>query len=438
MNISSSTSPDNRMVITLEIQKGDYESRVDAAVKKLRKTANVPGFRKGHVPEGLIRKQYANSIRVDEINNIVREELEAFVRKNSDNVLLSPIPVLQESLDLDAENITLEFETIQKPQVDIDLTNINLDFIDIEIPETEIDELIQKYLKQFAESKAPVACEPTDSNMKFVNLDVDCGDNGVENKQFEVTEFVNPQMLIDLGIEGAGQSKAKDLMVSVKSFDRVGLPETEEEADLKFVVKGFYKHDEAEINQEFFDALFGKDAIDSEAAMKERLAQDMKFSYNNDVRITLFNNAIDQLFSKNEFVFPETVLKSYLKDGEDKEVAGEEVESLKKSLRWELIEMNLKEAHKAYATQEEIKTYMVNRYKSQLGAMGDDERFNEILLGMAEKDLQDKEKFSNARFNIEAEKLTDVFMANCKLSKKTMTPEEFKVYAENQKVAEAV
>jgi trigger factor len=434
MNISTNTGTDKRILISMEITQSDIAPKVDAAIKKIRRTANIPGFRKGHAPEGMIRKQYGVSIKVDEINNLIRQELDNYIRENADSILLTPMPLPQESLDFDAESFSVTFETIEKPKVDIELSNIQVDKINIEIPDDNVDDLVEKYRKQYGETLSLIEVEAPEAEFISVDVNLPNDDNLYGQESVKISDFVDVERIKAVPVGGQLELKAGDLLKDPSVINKWGLESVTADSDLIMTVKGFYKYPQPEINEDFFNAIFGKDqGVTNVDEMKQRLANDMKMSYHNDIRITLFNDVLDQLLAKNQFDFPEEVLINYLKDGkQDKEVTDDDLASFKKSLSWELVDMELKKAHEIQATLHEVKDYMVARYKMSLGAMGNDDRFTQILLDMADKDMQDQKKLNEARFNIEAEKLTDVFLLNVNQTERTMTPETFKSYVENK------
>ena len=122
MNISRTNIDDLNAVIKIEIEGKDYESKVDTVLNNYRKKANIPGFRKGNVPMGIIKKQYQKAVIADEVNKLVSENLEKYIKKEKIELLGSPMPKNKNGLlDWRAEKMTFEFELGLSPKFDINL-----------------------------------------------------------------------------------------------------------------------------------------------------------------------------------------------------------------------------------------------------------------------------------------------------------------------------
>ena len=105
--------------ITIEIDKKDYAEQVNSVLQKYSQTANVPGFRKGHVPMGLIKKQYGRAVIMDEVNKLIDKELRDYIKDNEIDMLGGPIPIPQDNINWDSDKITFEFEVGLTPKFDI-------------------------------------------------------------------------------------------------------------------------------------------------------------------------------------------------------------------------------------------------------------------------------------------------------------------------------
>ena len=107
--------------ITIEIDKKDYAEQVNSVLHKYSQTANVPGFRKGHVPMGLIKKQYGKAVIMDEVNKLIDKELRDYIKDNEIDMLGGPIPIPQDNINWDSDKITFEFEVGLTPKFDVKL-----------------------------------------------------------------------------------------------------------------------------------------------------------------------------------------------------------------------------------------------------------------------------------------------------------------------------
>lgn len=121
MNITKQNIDDLNAVITLEIVKEDYHSQVEKTLRDYQKSANIPGFRKGHVPMGMIKKQYGKAVLLDEINKIIQQSLNKYLTDEKLEILGNPLPVENSDFDLDKEDFKFDFELGLSPKFEVDL-----------------------------------------------------------------------------------------------------------------------------------------------------------------------------------------------------------------------------------------------------------------------------------------------------------------------------
>src|SRR5690625_1367420 len=135
MNITRKDIDSLNAVLTVQISEDDYAGAVEKILKDYRKTANVPGFRKGHVPMGMIKKQYGQSVMLDEVNKLVQKSLNDYLTEEKIELLGQPLPVNQESVDWSAKDFSFDFELGLAPKFEVnldifDVNNFNILLID--------------------------------------------------------------------------------------------------------------------------------------------------------------------------------------------------------------------------------------------------------------------------------------------------------------------
>ena len=123
MHISINEIDSLSSVITIKLDKKDFSQKVDEVLKKYRKSANIPGFRKGFVPMGLIKKQYQTAVTVEEVNKILQEELNIFLNKEKIDILGNPLPIVKEDLDWKSDKLEFDFEVGLSPKFKINLSS---------------------------------------------------------------------------------------------------------------------------------------------------------------------------------------------------------------------------------------------------------------------------------------------------------------------------
>ena len=123
MNITRENIDALNAVVTVAIEKNDYNDKVEKVLTDYRKQANIPGFRKGHVPMGMVKKQYGKAVLVDEVNKLIQENLNKYLTEEKLDLLGNPLPRAQEDLNWDAENFSFQFELGLAPEFDVTLKN---------------------------------------------------------------------------------------------------------------------------------------------------------------------------------------------------------------------------------------------------------------------------------------------------------------------------
>lgn len=147
MNITKNTTGNLSAVISVAIDKADYQEKVDDVLKQYKKTANIKGFRKGHVPMSFVKKQYEKPVIFDVVNELLQKELNNYINEEKISILGNPIPVAQDNIDWDADQLTFDFEIGLAPEIEVDLKAIEVPAYEIYVSDEEVD----KYVKNFAQ-----------------------------------------------------------------------------------------------------------------------------------------------------------------------------------------------------------------------------------------------------------------------------------------------
>ena len=149
MNITKEQIDDLNAIVKVAISKADYQDKVDSILKDYRKQANIPGFRKGQVPLGLIKKQYGKAVLVDEVNKLLQDNLNKYLTEEKLDVLGNPLPKQQDNFDWDTEELAFEFELGLAPDFDISLkTKKPITHYKIVADKKMVDEQVDRILKQ--------------------------------------------------------------------------------------------------------------------------------------------------------------------------------------------------------------------------------------------------------------------------------------------------
>ena len=358
--------------LTVKIEKADYEESVKAVLKDYRLKANIPGFRPGKVPAGIIQKRFGKAVLVEEVNKALSQDLSKYITEEKLPLLGEPLPndELQKSIDWDTEDFEFVFDIALAPEVSINLTKKNkYKYHVIKVDDEMIDQQVEAITSNFGTNK-PVDVVGEKSNVRgdFIQLS--------EDGQ-ELEEGISPKgvlLAIDLLKEDSVKAdfigkKKEDVVVfnPIKAYQNnheVGhmlniKPEEAEtlESDFKFTITEILEFEKAEVNEELFKKTYGDDTeITTVEAFREKIKDDIakNLSHSSDHKFTL--DARDTLVEKTEMVLPEAFLKRWLLE-KNNELTEEQVEKdfehFMTDLKWQLIKDSFIKENELNVTPEE-------------------------------------------------------------------------------------
>ena len=205
MQISHKDTDSLNSIITINLERSDFESKVESVLKNYRKTANIPGFRKGNVPMGMIKKQYESSITADEVNKILQENLEKYLKDEKIAILGNPLPVMNKDLDWKSNNLDFKFELGLSPKFEIDLKILNKVIrYEILADDKMINDQLNNILKQYGKIVSKKIVEKENEITASFNSE----ENGIET----TSTFT---------VENLKNKKNKDLILGSKPGDTI-------------------------------------------------------------------------------------------------------------------------------------------------------------------------------------------------------------------------
>lgn len=342
--------------ITVKVSKEDYYESFDKSLKKFAKSANIPGFRKGMVPVGMIKKQYGSSIFYDEVVKAVENELKDYLGKKNPEIFAQPLPMENDLRHLDMNqpaDYEFPFEIGLKPTIDINLSNATPTLHKVKVSDQmvqdEVENLITKHgnLKDVEEVSAPenvlnVMMEESDADGNIIEGGI-AKDNSILLKYFTedfqqklIGKKVNDSVVLQL--DEAFPEKEREWILS-----DLGLAKEDEEAGKKYFKMTITKIglvEKRELNEEFFNQVFPGKEIKTEEDFKKTLQEEIAKQWDgaskNQLHDQLYHTLIDMPME-----FPEAFLKRWLEIGGEKSKSKEEVEAeyptFINQLKWTLI-----------------------------------------------------------------------------------------------------
>ena len=393
MDISKTDIDQLNSVINMTIDRKDYEKKVGSILSDYRKNANIPGFRKGHVPMGMIKKQYEKAVIADEVNKLLRENLDKYIKDEKLELLGNPIPkASKEDLDWEASKLNFEFELGLAPKFDIKL-NVLKKVVCYEIePEKKMiqEQLIhiqKQYGKLVSQKKIEKGYEIT---AQFRNQEVE-----LETMvNFSIEDIKSKKLILALNEAKTGailSFPAKRLFkdnVTAKRLLSVDDKKLEDifKVDVTIELKEINERILADLNQELFDKLYEPGTVSSVKDLEEKIKVGLQTQFEPQANQKLMNDISEVIVEKTKFKLPVDFLKKWIqtsaKEPMTKEEAINEFNKSEKGIRYQLIEGKIISENELNITFEELKDFtaiMVQKQMLQYGQTPKKEKLDEIV-----------------------------------------------------------
>ena len=434
MNITRENIDALNAVVTVNIAKDDYSDQVEKILSDYRKSANIPGFRKGHVPMTMVKKQYGKAVLVDEVNKLLQEALGKYLTEEKLDVLGNPLPKPQDDLDWNSDDFSFEFELGLAPEFDVNLkskkaiTHYNI-VADKKMIEDQIVNIRKQYGKITSQSEVAKDSEITGvfeneahdiNNSTLVTLDK------FKAKATE-KQFIGAKVgdVIVLKTKKLFKNE-QDLISALKVSNDVA---KDLDIEVNFTVNEINSRELADLDQELFDKLFGKDVVTSVTELKGKIKEDSEKQFAQQGDQKLLNDVTENLVENTKFDLPASFLQKWMQTaGEtemDAEQAKEEYEKSEKSMRYQLIEGKIIQNNDLQVKFEDLQAHAKEMIKVQMAQFGQMNSTDEELDGIAARILSNKDEVKRLSEQLMSSKLLDLYKEKANLKTKEITYDDF-------------
>ncbi|WP_379090379.1 trigger factor [Pedobacter sp. UC225_65] len=357
MNITQEKIDDLNAVVKVTIAPEDYTPRVDKALKEQAKKANLPGFRKGMVPVAHMKRMYGKSILVEEINNMLSEALSKHLADNKVEVLGQPLPVMDDTKEFKWDNtdeFEFKYELGLAPKVDIEVTSKDK-FVQysVKADEETLAARIKNIRKSYGKMTNPEVS--AEGDVLYAELAQLSPDGSVFEGGINSTGSIRLDLVTDKKILKSLVGLKKDAVLELdiqKAFDNneaviakllnIGEEDAKElKSKFQVTVKNVNRLEESDLNQEFFDKIFGADVVSDEAGFRAKITEEVESMFKQDADRKLQNDIYTKLTEQTKMQLPDEFLRKWLKATNEK-LTDEELEQgyadFAKNLKWTLIE----------------------------------------------------------------------------------------------------
>ena len=447
MNIQFEAPDKINGLMTITLESADYQSEVDKTLKDYRKRANIPGFRPGQTPMGMIKRQFGASVKVDVVNKMLGEKLYEYVRDNNIHMLGEPLPSeKQEPLNIESDDtLTFKFDIAVAPEFKAELTEEDkIPFYNITVDEKLIDQQVEMYQSRSGHYDKVEAYDAEQRDMLKGDLRELDADGNAKEGGLEVADAVlMPQYIkVDDQKKLFDGCKLGDIItwnprkaypegdVEVSSLLKIEKDDVKNhEGDFTYQITEISRFVKAEVNQALFDQTFGEGAVKSEKEFRQRIAEmiSQQFSADADYKFLLDVRAyMEKKVGKLEF--PEALLKRVmLNNNKDKgaDFVEKNFEASIKELGWHLIKEQLVAAQGLKVEDEDVKQVAKESARSQFAQYGMSNVPDEYLDNYAQEMMKKRENVEGLVDRAVDLKLTAALKGLVKLDKKSISLEDF-------------
>lgn len=434
-------------VLTVTLEKSDYEPKFKTELNKYRKQANMKGFRKGKTPTSVLKKMYGKGVLADVINEMLQKELYDYLTDNDIKILGQPLPAPdQEPQDFDLktfQDYVFKFELGLAPDFEVEGADENTTFekMVLEPSDEMIDEDLQAARKRNGERKA-VEDKIIDNDMvklEVVELEGDTPKEGGLTSEFSLLVGQNTQE--DLQQTLSDKKQGDKLKVNIhqieegrdEDYARKYYLNLEDGDDQEFndefeaTIKEVTRIAPAELDQAFFDQTYGEGEVSSEEEARKKISEQIKGFYNSQAEALMSRDIQEKLLELNTMDFPEAFLKRWMKANNeevDEETVEKEYENFEKNLQWSLIRNKLVARFEIEVNDDDIVEAARRRIRQYFGGQAMP-GMEQIIDSTAQRILQDQKQVEQLYEEVLTDRTFEVLIEKVNVEEKPVSLEEF-------------
>ena len=429
--------------LTVNLAKDDYYPSFEKSLKEYAKKANIPGFRKGMVPAGLVKKMYGTSVFTDEVLRTVEKELNQYVTQEKLDILGQPLP-LDNNTPLPDMNhpsdYAFSFEVGLKPDVQVNMNEVKVTRYKVEVTDAMIDDEVARLQMRNGKMTNP---ETVDNDENVLNVELkEADENGTETEggikkdTSLVVKYFTPEYreqlmgkkvedTLSIQLSKAFEDKERDFIMSDLALDK----NSAVDADKQFIltIKKIGMTEKADLNEEFFNAAYPGKNIANETELRDAVKADIENYYAQQSSNQLHDQIYHYLTDHIHIDFPDAFLKRWLQMNSEKQKTGEEVEAeypaYAKQLTWSLIATKLIEDNNISVSPDDIKDAAKMQLMSYMGG----QTFGDVswMDDYAERMMKDKKFVEQTYAQVQTGKLFQALESQVNATEEPISAEAF-------------
>ncbi len=446
MNISLENIDKVSALLTIKMEKADYAEKVEKSLKDYRKKANIPGFRPGQAPLGLLKKRFGREVAAEEVNKLLGEKLYAYIKENNLNVLGEPLPTegRQQDIDFDTmDSFEFVFDLALAPEFEVAVSGDDtIDYYNITVDDKMIDGQVKMYAQR---AGGYDKVDVYESNDMVKGLLAELDENGntkeggiqVENAIMMPEYFkndeqkaifngckVNDVLVFNPSKAYEGRDVELSSLLKISKEEVAGVT-----SNFSFQVQEITRFKEAELNQELFDQVFGKGVVNSEEEFRAKISSTLAEQFESDSDYKFLLDLRTYLMNKvGKLQFADAILKRYMRltnKNKDEKFVEDNYEKSLEELTWHLIKEKLVKAYGIKIENDDLKEMAKSITKTQFAQYGMINVPDNVLENYAGEMLKKQEQVESLVNRCIDDKLVKAVKGVVKLENKPISAEDF-------------
>jgi trigger factor len=444
MKITQESTGELTATIKIEISPVDYNEQVNKILKDYQRKANIPGFRPGKVPFGMVKKMYGSSVFADELNKLLSETLNNYITENKIEILGQPLANDERTPEFDGdENKDLEFyfDLGLMPEFTLEFSDKTaVDYYKISIDETMVDNYVADISRRNGKMINPEVSAPGDSlKGEFAELDAD---GNIVADGHSCTNALSTDQILDenekarfSGLKTGDSIVFNPAKAVANETNLATLLDVDKEtaahmqSDFRFTVQEISRMDPAPVDQVLFDLVYPESGMTTTEEFREKIRQEAAVAFEADTDKLFVNNAVKKLIQDSNITLPDAFMKRWLLDNNQGKLTPEaidaEYERFAESMRWQLIENKIIRDHNLVVTDAEIKNFIKGYFKPGNTQEEIDPETEKRFDTIADTIMKNKEEVHKINDKLYEQKLNTLMKSTLKLVEKEISYEEF-------------
>ena len=420
-------------IITIEINKDDYEQNVNDVLKRYSKTAKIPGFRKGFVPIGLVKKQYGNAVKVDEINKLLDSSLKKYIHDEKLDILGGPIPHMDNDINWDSEIINFDFEIGYTPEFKINLKP-KKPILKYEVKADK--KMVDGQIKNIQSQYGKLISKPKVENNSEITANFNCTTDEINNSSMFKTESLKPSFLKRIiGLKVGNELTEIGSKIFKENYElsrnlKIELEKAKKfKSEVSIKIEEINEREMADLDQDLFDKVFGKNSVKSVTEMKNKLSEDFVKQFQNQVDQKLMNDTIEYLIESTKINLPSEFLIKWMKLSSENKIsideAKSEYEKSEKGMKYQLIESKIIIDNDLQVNFEDLKSFTTDLIKNQMLQYGQAIPDEKEVDGIVARVMSNKDEIKRLTEQLTSTRILNFFKNNFNYKTKKVSYDQY-------------